>query len=61
MDLKREIKYLFGFVLFFAFFYFFPAPERILQGLKEGALLLSWYAKEHVLFCLIPAFFIAEP
>lgn len=59
MDLKREIKYLFGFVFFFAFFYFFPVPERILQGLKEGALLLSWYAKEHVLFCLIPAFFIA--
>ncbi len=59
MDLKREIKYLTGFVFFFAFFYFFPVPERILQGLKEGALLLSWYAKEHVLFCLIPAFFIA--
>ncbi|MFN3407032.1 MAG: permease, partial [Caldimicrobium sp.] len=27
--------------------------------LKEGALLLHWYVKEHVLFCLVPAFFIA--
>jgi len=50
MDLKREFKYVVSFVLFFAFFYYFPFPERILQGLKERALLLSWYAKEHVLF-----------
>lgn len=59
MDLKREFKYVVFFVLFFAFFYYFPFPERILQGLKEGALLLNWYAREHVLFCLVPAFFIA--
>ncbi|MGC9108964.1 MAG: permease [Caldimicrobium sp.] len=59
MNLKREIKYLLGFILFYVFFYLFPFQERILQGLKEGALLLNWYAREHVLFCLIPAFYIA--
>ncbi|MEZ0343557.1 MAG: permease [Caldimicrobium sp.] len=59
MDLRREIKFIVGFILFYAFFYLFPYPERILQGLKEGVLLLSWYAREHVLYCLVPAFFIA--
>ncbi|HCL55939.1 MAG TPA: hypothetical protein DHW82_02900 [Spirochaetia bacterium] len=29
------------------------------QGLKESFLMLSEYAHEHVLFCLVPAFFIA--
>lgn len=59
MELKREFKLLIGFLFFYLFFYLFPFPERILQGLKEGALLLHWYVKEHVLFCLVPAFFIA--
>lgn len=59
MDFKRDIKILVFFLIFFVFFYLFPFPERILQGLKEGALLLHWYVKEHVLYCLIPAFFIA--
>ncbi len=59
MDLRREIKYLILFSAFFLFLYLFPFPERILKGVREGVLLLHWYAKEHVLFCLIPAFFIA--
>jgi uncharacterized membrane protein YraQ (UPF0718 family) len=59
MDLKREIKFIAGLGIFLAFFYIFPFPERIFQGVREGVLLLSWYAREHVLFCLVPAFFIA--
>lgn len=59
MDLKREIKAIVTFSSLFLFLYLFPSQERILQGLREGVLLLSWYAKEHVLYCLIPAFFIA--
>lgn len=59
MDFKKELKILFGFLFFFIFFYLFPYPERILQGLKEGTLLLHYYIREHVLYCLVPAFFIA--
>lgn len=59
MDLRKEIKVLVTSFSFFIFFYLFPYPDRILQGLKEGALLLNWYVKEHVIYCLIPAFFIA--
>lgn len=57
MDLRKEIKVLVISFSFFIFFYLFPYPDRILQGLKEGALLLNWYVKEHVIYCLIPAFF----
>ncbi|WP_456432891.1 permease [Thermosulfuriphilus sp.] len=44
---------------FLAFLYFLPASSRVLSGLNEGVLLAHWYAREHVIFCLIPAFFIA--
>ncbi|MCS7149629.1 MAG: permease [Caldimicrobium sp.] len=59
MNLKKELKYLITFLLLFTFFYVFPAPERILQGIKEGTLLLRLYIREHFLFCLVPAFFVA--
>ena len=40
--------------------YFIPwdAP-RIVSSLREAFLLLSEYARDHILFCLVPAFFIA--
>ncbi len=43
----------------FLLFFFFPARDRIVSGVKEALFLAHWYAKEHVIFCLIPAFFIA--
>ncbi|MBX6422783.1 permease [Thermosulfurimonas sp. F29] len=43
----------------FLLFYFFPARERVLSGAREALLLAHWYAREHVILCLIPAFFIA--
>ncbi len=46
-------------LLVFLVLYFLPAPERFLKGVTEGVLLAHWYAREHVVFCLIPAFFIA--
>ncbi len=46
-------------VAVFLFFFFFPARERVLSGAREALLLAHWYAREHVIFCLIPAFFIA--
>ncbi|GAB1399607.1 permease [Aminivibrio sp.] len=47
-------------VLFFLAFYFLPeGNERILAGLAESLYMMSDYAREHVLLCLVPAFFIA--
>jgi uncharacterized membrane protein YraQ (UPF0718 family) len=44
----------------FLFLYFTPFSSPLVSGaLREAFLLLSEYAREHVLLCLIPAFFIA--
>ncbi len=44
----------------FALVYFLPADTSSLPGsLSESLALTRWYAREHVLFCLVPAFFIA--
>jgi len=44
----------------FLFLYFIPFSSPAVSGaLKEAFLLLAEYAREHVLLCLIPAFFIA--
>lgn len=59
MNLRREIGALTIFSAIFIFLYIFPAEDRIFQGLREGILLLRLYAQEHVLYCLIPAFFVA--
>lgn len=47
-------------VIVFLFFYFFPFENISLPGpLMESLMMLQEYAREHVLLCLIPAFFIA--
>lgn len=44
----------------FTLFYFLPIGDpRLATAIKESIALTSWYAREHVLLCLIPAFFIA--
>ncbi len=59
MNWRREtFRILLGTAIFLFFFYF-PLKERILSGAREALLLTHWYAREHVIFCLIPAFFIA--
>jgi hypothetical protein len=51
------------FALFVALFlvaWFLPVESPRLQGaIHEALALTQWYAREHVLLCLIPAFFIA--
>ena len=51
------------FALFVAVFlglWFLPVESARLQGaIYEGLALTQWYAREHVLLCLVPAFFIA--
>ncbi len=44
----------------FAAAYFLPIEHARVQGaILEGFYLLKWYAREHVMLCLVPAFFIA--
>lgn len=49
-----------GIVLFFLFFYFVPeGAKRIDMGVTEAVWMMRDYAREHILLCLVPAFFIA--
>jgi len=44
----------------FAACWFLPADSpRVASALHESLSLVKWYAREHVLLCLVPAFFIA--
>jgi len=55
-----RIRKLLFFVGIFALAYLVPVEaERVRNGLTEAFAMLHEYAREHVLLCLIPAFFIA--
>jgi len=57
--LKERDKF-FALILLFLAAYFIPfGHPRVSQALLEGFLMLQDYAREHVLFCLVPALFIA--
>jgi uncharacterized protein len=60
MNGKREIK-IFAFILVvFGVCYFLPMDsERFRGAVLESLALVRWYAREHVILCLVPAFFIA--
>jgi len=60
MNLKNEWKPLTIITaVFLAVFYLPIGNVRFDNALTESLQLLKWYAREHVLLCLIPAFFIA--
>ncbi|RPI93957.1 MAG: hypothetical protein EHM32_07405, partial [Spirochaetales bacterium] len=60
VEWKSEWKPLFWIVaLFFAAFYLPVGTSRFDNAVLEAFQLVKWYAREHVLLCLIPAFFIA--
>jgi uncharacterized membrane protein YraQ (UPF0718 family) len=60
MDWKREWKALAAIVVFFlACFYLPVGTARFDRSVFEALALVKWYAREHVLLCLVPAFFIA--
>ena len=60
MDWKREWKPLAVIVAaFLACFYLPVGTPRFDNAVNESLHLVKWYAQEHVLLCLIPAFFIA--
>ena len=60
MDAKRERKKLALIVgAFLACFYLPVGWARFDSAVMEALHLVRWYAREHVLLCLVPAFFIA--
>ena len=60
MEWKREWKPLLWIGAVFASCYYLPVGSgRFDNAVIESLHLVKWYAQEHVLLCLIPAFFIA--
>lgn len=60
MSLREEWKKLAFFIGVFIAAYFMPVGSaRFDNAVLEACSLLRWYAREHVLLCLVPAFFIA--
>ncbi len=60
MELKKEIKILGWIIVVFVFTFFMPLENaRFNEALFAMFDLARWYAQEHVILCLLPAFFIA--
>ena len=60
VDWKSIWKPLSGITGVFLLFFFLPMDSaRFTQSVIEALALAKWYAQEHVLLCLVPAFFIA--
>lgn len=60
MSFKPEIKKLIYIITVFGACYFLPIGNRRFDNsIIESLALVKWYAREHVLLCLVPAFFIA--
>jgi uncharacterized membrane protein YraQ (UPF0718 family) len=60
MEWKKEWKPLAWIVAVFVIFFYLPIESTRLRGaIIEALALTKWYAQEHVILCLIPAFFIA--
>ena len=60
MEWNREWKPLAFIIAVFISCYYLPIGyERFDNAVTEALHLIKWYAREHVLLCLIPAFFIA--
>ncbi|PLX19133.1 MAG: hypothetical protein C0599_11215 [Salinivirgaceae bacterium] len=58
--MKKEFKILSWIIVIFLFAYFMPLEsERFTGALMAMFDLTKWYAQEHVILCLLPAFFIA--
>ena len=58
--LRKEWKtLLLGLIVFGVFFALPLGWQRFDQSIYEALALTKWYAQEHVLLCLVPAFFIA--
>jgi len=57
---SKELKILSGIIFFFLIAFFMPLENLRFQEAVDATLdLAQWYAREHVILCLLPAFFIA--
>lgn len=60
MELKKELKILGWIIVVFVFAFFMPLENaRFTEAIFAMFDLAKWYAQEHVILCLLPAFFIA--
>jgi hypothetical protein len=60
MELKKELKILAWIIVLFAFAFFLPIEStRFNTAIAATLDLAKWYAREHFILCLLPAFFIA--
>lgn len=60
MNVRNELKILGVIVAVFLGLYYLPVGwPRFDNAIMEALYLVKWYAREHVLLCLVPAFFIA--
>jgi uncharacterized membrane protein YraQ (UPF0718 family) len=60
MNLRTEGRALAAGLIIFAVLYHLPVESARFDGaVREALALTRWYAREHVLLCLVPAFFIA--
>ncbi|MDD3741700.1 MAG: permease [Bacteroidales bacterium] len=60
METKKEIKILIWIAVVFAAAFFLPIESaRFTTAIDATLDLVKWYAREHVILCLLPAFFIA--
>lgn len=60
MHWKSEWKPLAAIIAVFLAFFYLPVDSlRLKNAVMEALYLTKWYAQEHVILCLIPAFFIA--
>ncbi|MCU0378723.1 MAG: permease [Bacteroidales bacterium] len=60
MEPRKEIKILIWIIAVFVFAFFMPIENvRFVTAIDATFDLVRWYAREHVILCLLPAFFIA--
>ncbi len=60
METKKELKILWWIIVIFTGIFFIPIGNQTFMTAIAATLdLAKWYAQEHVIMCLLPAFFIA--
>ena len=60
METKKEIKFLMWTVVIFMTAFFMPVnSDTVMTAIHSTLDLAKWYAREHIVLCLLPAFFIA--
>ncbi len=60
METKKELKILVWIIVLFLTAFFLPIESaRFNEAIYATFDLIKWYAREHVILCLLPAFFIA--